>query len=162
MSLPGRPGRLYKQEAEGMNAQEAKERGRQIIGKGMFPAFATIDEKGCPQIRSMMPVAVDEDLTIYYCTHRQTGKCRQIAANPKVSTLWSDVVSPMTDWRTVLVKGEAKVSDDKVLRDRFWMEELRFLFPAGADDPNFVILVVKPTEMILADNATMPPVVVGL
>ena len=145
-----------------MNDQEVKTRAREIIGKCMFPAFATVDERGCPQMRAMMPTAVEDDFTVYYVTHRMTAKCRHIAANPKVSTLWTHVVDPMRDWSSVLIKGEAGISDDKALRERFWMEELRPIFAGGVDDPNYVILVVKPTEMILADQGTMPPLVVKL
>jgi general stress protein 26 len=142
--------------------QDAKSRAKEIMGKSPFPAFATVDENGCPQIRAMMPCTVDDDLTTYYITSRQSAKCRQLAANPYCSTLWSEVIEPMKDWRSVLVKGKAVISDDKALRDKFWMEQLKFVFPAGADDPNYVILVIKPTEMILADPQTMPPLVVKL
>ena len=145
-----------------MNDQEVKARAKEIIGKCMFPAFATVDEHGCPQMRAMMPVKVEDDFTLYYITGRMTAKCRQIAANPKVSTLWTHVVDPMLEWSSILIKGEAGISDDKALKERFWMEELRQIFPTGADDPNYVILVIKPTEMILADQATMPPLVVKL
>jgi len=142
--------------------QEAKTLAREVIDKCMFPAFATVDENGCPQIRAMMPVAVEDDFTVYYVTGRPTAKCSQIAANPSCSTLWTDVVDPMADWRSVLVKGRAVVSDDKALRDRFWTEELRDFFPGGADDPNFVIIVCRPTEMIVADSAMVSPLAVKM
>lgn len=145
-----------------MTSQEAKTHAKEVIGKCMFPAFATVDENGCPRIRAMMAAAVDEDLTVYYITSRMTSKCRHIAANPNVSSLWTDIVEPMRDWRSVLVSGKAVISDDRALRERFWMEELRFVFPDGVDDPNYVILVVKPTEVTVASNDTMPPVVVRL
>ena len=145
-----------------MNDQEVKARAREIIGKCPFPAFATVDKQGCPQMRAMMPVKIDDDFTAYYITSRMTAKCRQISANPKVSTLWTEIVDPMKDWRSVLVKGEAGISDDKALREQFWMEELRQIFPGGADDPNYVILIIKPTEMILADQATMTSLVTKL
>lgn len=142
--------------------QETAARAKQVMAKCAFPALATVDENGCPQIRAMMPVAVDDDFTVYYITSRMSAKCRQVAAKPCASTLWTDVVEPMRDWRSVLVKGKASVTDDKALREKFWMEELKFAFPEGADDPNYVIMIVKPTEIILADNATMPPKVVKL
>ena len=68
----------------------------------------------------------------------------------------------MKDWRSVLVKGKARISDEKALRDRFWMEQLRPFFPGGADDPSFVIVVCKATELILSESQTMVPVVVKL
>lgn len=145
-----------------MNEQDAKVRAKEIIGKSPFTSFATVDEAGCPQIRAMMPAGVDDDLTVYYITARPTAKCRQIAANPKVSSLWTEVVEPMSNWRSVLIKGEAAVSDDRALKERFWMEEVRAFFPGGVDDPNYVIVACKPTEMILADNASMMPTVVKL
>jgi general stress protein 26 len=145
-----------------MTNQEAVARAKETIGKSSFPAFATVDENGCPQCRAMMPVLVDDDLTVYYITSRQSAKCSQIKANPMASTLWTEVVEPMRNWRSVLVKGKASVSDDKALRDKFWMEELRGFFPGGADDPNFVVVVVKPSEMIMASAGEMQPVVVKM
>ena len=145
-----------------MDDQEVKTRAREVIGKCQFPAFATVDDRGYPQMRGMMPVLVEDDFTVYYITSRMASKCRQIAASPKVSTLWMHVVDPMKEWASVLIKGEAAISDDRALRERFWMEELRGFFPGGVDDPNFVILVCKPTEMILADHANMMPIVVKM
>jgi len=145
-----------------MNDQEVRTKAREVIGKCMFPAFATVDENQCPQIRAMMPIVVGEDFTLHYVTSRMSSKCRHIQANPKVSTFWSNVVDPMKEWQSVLVKGVASITDDKALRDRYWMEELRFAFPQGADDPNYVILIVKPTEMLFADHQNMSPLVVKL
>lgn len=142
--------------------QATAARAREIMGKSMFTSFATVDENGCPQSRAMMPTTIEDDFTVYYVTNRMTAKCRQIGANPKVSSLWTEVIEPMSNWSSVLIKGEASISDDKALRDRFWMEQLKPFFPGGADDPNFVILVCKPTEMILADPKTMPPLAVKM
>jgi general stress protein 26 len=128
----------------------------------MFPSLATVDETGCPQMRAMMSVMVDDDLTTYYITSRMSAKCSHIAKNPYASSLWTDVLDPMKDWRSVLVKGKAEVTDDKELREKFWTEELRGFFPGGVADPNYVIIVIKPTEMILADNQAMPPVTIKL
>ncbi len=142
--------------------QELKDRAKEIIAKDMFPSFATIDENGFPQIRAMMTTAVEDCFTQYFVTARQSAKCAHIAANPKVSTFWKDVVSPMTDWCSVLIKGEAEVSDDMDLKKRFWMEEIRTFFPGGVDDPNYVIIVCKPIEMIIADQSMMPASTVNL
>ena len=141
---------------------QTRARAKEIIGKSPFTAFATVDEQGCPQVRAMMPVVVEDDFTVYYITGRPTAKCGQISACPKVSSLWTHVVDPMKEWSSVLIKGEATVSDDKALRERFWMEELRGFFPGGADAPNFVIIVCKPTEMILATGEQMTPTVAKL
>jgi general stress protein 26 len=141
---------------------EIKTRAKDVIAKCPFPAFATVDDRGFPQMRGMMPVLVEDDFTVYYITSRMASKCRHIAANPRVSTLWMHVVDPMKEWSSALVKGEAVISDERALRERFWMEELRGFFPGGVDDPNFVIIIVKPTEMILADHASMMPTVVKM
>ena len=145
-----------------MNDQEVRTKAREVIGKCMFPAFATVDENQCPQIRAMMPLVVEEDFTLHYVTSRMSSKCKHIQANPKVSTFWTNVVDPMKEWQSVLIKGQASITDDKALRERYWMEELKMVFPAGVDDPNYVILIVKPTEKILADHQTIPPLVVKL
>lgn len=140
-----------------MSDQKMFNKAKQIIAKCMFPAFTTIDENGFPQSRAMMVAGLDDDYTVYYITSRTSAKCSQIAANPNVSTLWTSVVEPMLDWGSVLVKGKASVTDAKALRDRFWMDQLLNFFPGGADDPNFVIIIVKPVELDLADNTMMFP-----
>lgn len=146
----------FKEESE-MSNQEIFDKAKQIIGKCPFPAFTTIDENGFPQSRAMMVSGLDDDHTLYYITSRTSAKCSQIEANPNVSTLWTSVVEPMRDWGSVLIKGKASITDDKALRDRFWMDQLTFVFPGGADDPNYVIIVVKPVELDLADNTMMFP-----
>ncbi|MHB1457500.1 MAG: pyridoxamine 5'-phosphate oxidase family protein [Armatimonadota bacterium] len=140
-----------------MSKQELFVKAKQIIGRCMFPAFTTIDENGFPQSRAMMVSGLDDDYTVYYITSRTSAKCSQIAANPSVSTLWTNVVEPMFDWGSVLVKGTASVTDAKSLRDRFWIDQLSNFFPGGPNDPNFVIIVVKPVELDLADNTMMFP-----
>jgi general stress protein 26 len=161
--MPQYPVRGFIKEEAAMAIDEAMAtRAKEIMRKSTFTSFATVDENGCPQMRAMMPAAIEDDFTVYYITSRLTAKCRQIAANSKVSSLWSEVIEPMANWRSVLIKGEALVTDDKALRDRFWMDQLKPFFPGGADDPNFVILVCKPVEMILADAQTMQPMVVKM
>jgi general stress protein 26 len=145
---------------EKMSEQGIKDQAKEIIKKSMFPALTTIDGKGFPQSRAMMPVMVDDDFSVYYLTNRLSAKCSHIAANPRTSSIWVNIIDPMKDWQSVLIKGTAIITDEKALRDKFWMEELRFAFPLGADDPNFVILICKPTEMIVSTNATMPPIVI--
>lgn len=145
-----------------MSDQEVLSKAKDVIAKCMFPAFTTIDENGFPQSRAMMASGLDDDFTVYYITSRTSAKCKQIAVNPNVSTLWTSVVEPMRDWGSVLVKGKASVTDDKGLRDKFWMDQLSFVFPGGADDPNYVIIIVKPVELDLADNTMMFPTRVKL
>jgi len=145
-----------------MSDQEVLNKAKTVIAKCMFPAFTTIDENGFPQSRAMMVSGLDDDFTVYYITSRTSAKCKQIALNPNVSTLWTSVVEPMRDWGSVLVKGKASISDDKALRDKFWMDQLSFVFPAGVDDPNYVIIIVKPIELDLADNTMMFPTRVKL
>ena len=97
-----------------MTDQEAKSRAKQVVGKCAFSAFATVDKNGCPQLRAMMQVAVDDDLTAYYITHRQSTKCGQIAANPCVSSLWADVVAPISD----ATGGDATAGDIALISGR--------------------------------------------
>lgn len=141
-----------------MSEQGLKDLARATIKSNPFPTLTTIDGSGFPQSRAMMAALVDDDFNVYFITNRQSAKCAHIAANPKVSSLWVKIVNPMTDWQSALIKGTAAVTDDKALRDKFWMEELRFAFPQGADDPNYVIIICKPIELIVTSSQTMTPV----
>jgi general stress protein 26 len=58
-------------------------------------------------------------------------------------------------WSYVTLKGDSRVTDEQLLRDRFWNDALTEYFK-GKDDPSLVIIVVKPRELLMMDSNEYP------
>jgi general stress protein 26 len=139
------------------NDREIKEKARELIKQSPIAIFATLDENGFPQQRPMYTAGMEEDFTLYFATGRERLKCRQIEANPKVSMCWENISEDWSNWGHVMIKGEAKVLDDKDLKQSLWIEEFGRYFPEGPEDPGYVVIAVKPTELIFSDSTKYPP-----
>ncbi len=128
-----------------MEAAAIKKRTLELVSEIIVGDLATTDGK-TPYQRQMMTIGTDDDGTIYFSTFRGSCKVGQIEANAGVSVLYSSFKGDMMNWESVTVMGTAKVTDDKALRERFWMPEFTRYYPGGVDDPNYVVIVVKPCE----------------
>ncbi len=124
-----------------MKHEKTIERAKKVFSHCDNPVMSTVDRNGFPQSRVMHTSAIDDDFTIYFITMRGTQKTDHIDANPRIALLWTG-----QDWETVHIKGEAYISEDRDLRERFWHEGLTAYF-AGADDPNMQIIVIRPVEL---------------
>jgi len=136
-----------------MDCSNIAEKAGDVINSTEFGILTTIDSNGHPQSRAMANVGTDEDMTVYFITARDSTKCAHIAANPKVSVFWY-----LTDgWRQAHLKGEAKVTDDRSLRQRFWSHDYQKYFPGGVDDPTYVLIVIKPEKLAYASSMESTP-----
>jgi len=131
-------------------------RARGIVEQAVNGVLMTLDEHGFPHPRTMWTAGLDDDFTIYFVTGRALQKCRQIEANPRVCVFWTQTEENKIGWNYALVKGEATITDDQALRDRFWSDVLRQYFPGGKTDPNYVVIVVKPRQMMVMDSHKYP------
>ena len=139
-----------------MSDQELLGRAKAIAAKAVNGVLITMDDQGFPHPRTMWTAGIDDDFTVYFVTGRQLQKCSQIAANPKVCAFWTEMDGKTIGWNYALVKGEAKVTDDQALRDRFWNDMLSQYFPGGSTDPGYVVIVIKPKELMLMDSHKYP------
>jgi general stress protein 26 len=128
-----------------METAAIKKRTLELVKECVVGDLATTDGK-TPYQRQMMTIGTDDDGTIYFSTFRGSRKVGQIEANAGVSILYSTFKGDMMNWEAVTVAGTGKVTDEKALRERFWMPEFTRYYPGGVDDPNYVIIVVKPCE----------------
>jgi len=140
-----------------MDEQQIKTAARELAQESPVCVMGTVDEDGYPCLRPMYTMELAEDFTAYFATARDTVKARHIEANPRLSLSWSSYTADMTAWRHAEIKGKGTVTDDKELRHRLWMDQLSGYFPGGADDPNFIIIVVKPQELLFTDDHSYPP-----
>ncbi len=99
--------------------------------------------------RPMSIAEMGEDGMLYFATSLDSGKLRQIEADPRVGlTLQSSSVF-------ISILGVAHVSTDRALIDRVWSEAMKIWFPEGKDDPSLVILKIDPQTAEYWDNSGM-------
>lgn len=138
-----------------MNDNNTRARAKEIIDAAVNSIFTTVDENNAPHSRTMWTAGTDDDFTTYYVTHRDMLKCKQIKNNPKVCSFWTMVEGSTIGWSYVMLKGEASITDEQPMRDRFWNEALTEYFKSK-DDPTFVIIVVRPKELLMMDANQYP------
>lgn len=85
---------------------------REIIKETTYCGLVTIDSTGQPQIRTMNPFPVGDDLVIWFATSRSSRKVGELKANPKVAVYFADHI---TAKGYVDISGKAEVIDDKEL-----------------------------------------------
>ena len=139
-----------------MSHHTIQDRAKNLIKGIQHTVLVTTDEHGMPQPRTMFVLEVTNDFTTYFATGRTMQKCSQIAANPKVCLFWTQVQEGQLGPGYVCLKGEATVTDEQSLRHRFWKDEFKQYFPFGKDDPDYVIIVVKPKELLVMDSMKYP------
>jgi general stress protein 26 len=139
-----------------MERDDIQARARQIIDKAVNGILSTVDENGFPHPRTMWTAGLDDDFTVYFVTGRSLLKCRQIQANPRVSVFWTQTENETIGWNYAFLKAHATISDDQALRDRFWNDVLKEYFPTGSTDPEYVVLVLKPVELMVMDSHKYP------
>lgn len=85
---------------------------REIIKETGYCGFVTIDSTGQPQIRTMNPFPLKDELIIWFATSRTSRKVREIRNNPKVCVYYANHVAAKG---YVNITGTAEVIDDKEL-----------------------------------------------
>jgi len=136
-----------------MNESDIISRARAIIAEAVNAVLMTVDQNGFPHPRTMWTAGVDDDMTTYFVTGKGLAKVQQIQANNKVCMFWTQTDKGGS---YALLKGEARVTDDQSLRDRFWNDMLAEYFPQGKTDPSYVVIVVKPKELMLMEGMKYP------
>jgi general stress protein 26 len=84
----------------------------EIIHETHYCALVTVDSESQPQIRTMNPFPMKDEIVIWFATSRDSRKVREIRNNPKVNVYWADHVNAKG---YVNITGTAEVIDDKEL-----------------------------------------------
>ncbi len=116
--------------------------------------FATLTEDGSPWVRYVVGKA-DDELVFRFCTHRETRKVAQIKKNPHVHiSLGAKDMETAEHW--MQVQGVAEISTDGDERHSFWFDALSNYF-TGPDDPNYCIVIVRPSRIEYGTMGSMTP-----
>jgi general stress protein 26 len=116
--------------------------------------FATLTLEGRPWVRYVVGKA-DKDLVFRFCTHKETRKVAQIRKTPQVHlSLGAATLETADHW--LQVEGTAEISTEKAERESFWFDELKNYF-SGPDDPNYCIVIVRPSSIEFGTMGAMEP-----
>ncbi|UCE79327.1 MAG: pyridoxamine 5'-phosphate oxidase family protein [Nitrospiraceae bacterium] len=116
--------------------------------------LATITEDGKPWTRYMVGNA-DEYLIFRFCTHLESRKVAQIRKNPNIH-ICAGVHDLETAEQWVQVEGSAEIVTDEQSRHAYWYDELKNYF-SGPDDPNYALIVIKPSLIEFGTMGSMTP-----
>jgi general stress protein 26 len=137
-----------------LNMTEIKTKILEILEKPQLTALATVTAEGKPWVRYVMTKA-SPDLTIRFATFRESRKTNQISANPEVHLI-TGATSLETAERWVQIEGKAEVSVDENERRQFWNSGLKAYFD-GPDDPDYVVVIVRPYRIEYMEMASSKP-----
>ena len=139
-----------------MEEKEAKRVSLELMQAVTDVYLGTVDGDGFPQVRVMgnlrneqqckiaeeLFAGHDEDFLVYMLTGHSSDKMQQIRANSKVSAYFCN----SAEFHTLLLMGNAEEIDDPDLKKRIWQDEWKIHWPAGPEDPEFIILKLLPTR----------------
>jgi general stress protein 26 len=97
--------------------------------------------------RPMAIAEIDADGMLYFATSLDSGKLREIEADPKIALTLQDSSVYIS------ILGTAHASTDRALIDRLWAAPMQIWFPKGKDDPSLVILKIDPQDAEYWDNS---------
>lgn len=127
---------------------------REIINDAGM-AFVATQDGNQPRVRPMMSILTDDN-KILTSTFQQARKLKQIKNNPKIELCFVD--KKLNHCR---IEGLISISEDKSKKEYLFNKQpiLRQFFQSS-DDPNFVLLEIKPSriEMMMIGERGYTPV----
>ncbi len=135
--------------------QEKAKQAMQVISQFPISQFGTVDVEGFPNVRAMFTAKVEDDFTTFFATSSHTAKVSEIKANNKVIVVWATPFDDMKNWKSVMLKGVAEVTDDPKIKKDTWLDMMNNFY-SGPDDPNYVVVRIKPESVKMVDMETYP------
>ncbi|MDP3732355.1 MAG: pyridoxamine 5'-phosphate oxidase family protein [Candidatus Omnitrophota bacterium] len=111
----------------------------EVIKGHKLAALATV-ASGKPWVRLLM--CRSQGLNLYICTYKDSRKVAQIKKNPNVHLVIGKDINKL-EAPFVQVAGKAKIRSDAKIRNKLWRDFMKKYY-SGPDDPNYVIIEVKP------------------
>ena len=135
--------------------QELQDKLKNIFREHQLVSLATIRD-GKPWVRYVMTTG--DGLDLYVNTHRESRKVKQIYKDPHVHVVLG-FKGDMQNPEYVQMAGVAQVLDDKVTKEKMWVDYLTNYF-TSVDDPNYVVLKITPELIEYYETGSMSPTVV--
>ncbi|MGE6378977.1 pyridoxamine 5'-phosphate oxidase family protein [Peribacillus muralis] len=135
-----------------MSQNQLKEKILNIISDSKTGVLSSV-ENNKPHSRYM--TFFNDDLTLYTPSSSKTEKIEEIDKNPNVHILIGYENEGLGD-SYLEISGTSKVNDSQELKDKLWNESFEHWFE-GPNDPNYIILQIKPESIRLMNNNGEPP-----
>lgn len=119
-----------------MSPDLERQRIRALLHRATVAMLVTTDDRGFQAGRPMLPLFLENDPHIYFLTHQDSRKVRQIAERPHVA------ITIISEDAYFFALGCASVLRDAELIRRLWHPSYRAWFPSGRDDRNATALRV--------------------
>ena len=97
--------------------------------------------------RPMAVAKVEDDGRVWFFTGAESAKVHEIEADTRVQIVCQNDRSAYLS-----MSGYADLRRDRSKIAELWQEPFRVWFPAGKDDPNIELIVVRPEEGEFWDN----------
>jgi len=108
-----------------------------LIAKQGISFISSVDEKGFPNTKAMLPPVKTEGIKIFYWhTNSPSMRVKQYRENPKACVYFYD----KRFFRGVMLKGKMEVLEDKKIRKEIWKDEFSIYYKGGWDGGDFIIL----------------------
>ena len=133
---------------------DIKEKIQAKLSEKQLIVLSTINEDGKPWVRYVMGVP-GENLELRVATFAPSRKVAQIKANPEVHVVYG--VTGLESTESYLqIQGRAEVNEDPAEKQALWNDGLKAYFK-GPDDPNMVIVIIRPYRIELQSMTSMQP-----
>lgn len=135
-----------------MNKNEIRASVDKILATTSVGSMATVKNN---QPHSRYMTFFNQDLTLFTATNAKTEKIEEIEDNPNTHILIGYEGDGFGD-DYVEYTGSVSINDSPELKNKFWNEYTEKIFE-GPDDPNYIILEIKPAHIQLMNKNGMNP-----
>ncbi|MBD7965959.1 pyridoxamine 5'-phosphate oxidase family protein [Fictibacillus norfolkensis] len=135
-----------------MDKEQMKNKVFEVVDKKQTGVLATV-KKNKPHSRYM--TFFHDELTFYTPTSIETHKADEIQDNPNVHVLVGYDGEGYND-PYLEIEGTATIRDDQGLKEKFWNDQMKHYFE-GPNDPNYILLEIKPSLIRLMNDSEHEP-----
>lgn len=135
-----------------MAEKDLQEKILNVLDKSKYGTLATV-KNNKPHSRYM--TFHHEGLTLYTPTDKNTHKTEEIEENPNVHILLGYNGDGLKD-AFVEVEGTAEIKSDVEIKEKMWSKNMEKWFD-GPNDPNYIVLEIKPILYRLMNSHSGSP-----
>lgn len=135
-----------------MNQSELKQQALSILDASRVGVLSTVKDSK-PYSRYM--TFFNDEFTLYTPTSKKTQKVDDLENNPNAHIMLGYEGEGVGD-AFLEIEGQMGIHDDASMIDKVWNDHLKGWF-TGPDDPNLLILAIKPTRVRLINKKGEEP-----
>lgn len=122
-----------------------------IIEKSGKTIISSIDEKGFPNLKAMLPPRENDGLkTFYFTTNTSSMRVSQYLKNSKASIYFCD----SRFFRGLMLIGTMEVLTDQETKNRIWRDGDSMYYSKGVTDPDYCVLKFTTINCRMYENFT--------